>query len=98
MIGAVFWMSRRVNRLRVRKWSDLPTVEEDFIETPNSQSPEGFWPRVCALHLEAFLCSRVSSLSISSFLAGNGTPWVVDHPGSKAQVPDLASVAADDGD
>src|SRR5436189_3435684 len=32
MIGAELRMSRQVNRLGLREWSDLPFMEEDFIE------------------------------------------------------------------
>src|SRR3954471_1533351 len=32
MIGAKLRMSRQVGRLGLREWSDLPLVEEDFIE------------------------------------------------------------------
>ena len=42
MISAVFWMSRQVDWLRVCGWSDLPTVEEDFIERLNLGLLKGF--------------------------------------------------------
>src|SRR4051812_1164250 len=42
MISAVLWMTCQVDRLRVRRWSDLPALEEDFIERLNLGLLKGF--------------------------------------------------------
>src|SRR5436190_21026643 len=49
MISAVLWMSRQADRLRVCEWSDLPTVEEDFIERLNLGLLKGFSRRCLPL-------------------------------------------------